>query len=290
MRKRIIAAALVLAFLLLAAVLNVNFIVEQKQEFLLGRLARAIGHGVTAAKIEIGYLPFAIRLTNPAIAGDPADAANPLVRAKDMRVNLRLLPLLLGRLQPDNITLDSPLITIVRNLDGRYNYEPQAGERKSAPNRTNRDNQIPRDRQLIALAALQITNGELRYRDLKNDGELAVSQIELTVSDFDEDEPVEMQLSAAVMTGKPNLRFNIRIGPIAGIRDYRNYPIEGDLNAERLDLGKVNRALPQFRRATPKHLRFDGIYDIKDLKFKGTLNNPSLKGAVSGTDASFRFD
>jgi len=198
--------------------------------------------------------------------------------------------LLLGRLQPANMTLDSPLITIVRDLDGRYNYEPQAGERKSAPNRTNRDNQIPRDRQLIALAALQITNGELRYRDLKNDGELAVSQIELTVSDFDEDEPVEMRLSAAVMTGKPTLRFNIRIGPIAGIRDYRNYPIEGDLNAERLDLGKVNRALPQFRRATPKHLRFDGIYDIKDLKFKGTLNNPSLKGAVSGTDASFRFD
>jgi len=188
------------------------------------------------------------------------------------------------------MTLDSPLITIVRDLDGRYNYELQAGERKSAPNRTDRNNQMPRDRQLFPLAAVQITNGELHYRDLKNDAELAVSQIELRVSDFDEDEPLEMQLSAAVMNANPNLRFNIRVGPIAGIADYRNYPIEGDLNAERLDLGKVNRALPQFRRATPKHLRFDGIYDIKDLKFKGTLNNPSLKGGVSGTDASFRFE
>jgi len=207
-----------------------------------------------------------------------------------MQVRLRFLPLFLGRFQPAQITLDSPVITIVRDADGRYNYEPQGRERKPPANRTNRSDQRSDDRQIFAIASVQITNGALRYRDLKNDAELAVSQIELRVSDFDEDEPLEMQLSAAVMTAKPNLKFNIRVGPIAGIGDYRNYPIEGDLNAERVDLGKVNRALPQFRRATPKHLRFDGIYDIKDLKFKGTLNNPSLKGAVSGTDASFRFD
>jgi len=290
MRKHIIAAALVVASLLLVAVWSVNFLVERNKDYLLGRLARTLGHGVSAAKIEISYLPMTVRLANPVVAGDPADPANPLVRAKNMQINLRLLPLLLGRLQPDNVTLDSPLITIVRDLDGRYNYEPPAGERKGNPTRTSRNNRLPRDLRLFPLAAAQITNGELRYRDLKSDGELIVSQIELTVSDFDEDEPVEVQLSAAVMTAKPNLKFNIRVGPIAGIRDYRNYPIEGDLNAERLDLGKVNRALPHFRRATPKHLRFDGIYDIKDLKFKGTLNNPSLKGAVSGTDASFRFD
>jgi hypothetical protein len=48
--------------------------------------------------------------------------------------------------------------------------------------------------------------------------------------------------------------------------------------------------VPQFRKALPRALRFDGIYTIKDLKFKGTLNNLSLKGAVTGTDASFRFE
>ena len=92
------------------------------------------------------------------------------------------------------------------------------------------------------------------------------------------------------MDAKTNLKFTSRIGPIAEIRDYRDYPIEGALDATQLDFGKVNRALPQLRKATPRHLRFDGIYDIKNLKFKGTLNNLSLKGAVSGTDASFRFE
>ena len=62
------------------------------------------------------------------------------------------------------------------------------------------------------------------------------------------------------------------------------------INATALDLGKVNKALPQFRKSLPRALRFDGIYTIKELKFKGTLNNLSLKGAVTGTDASFRFE
>ena len=290
MRKPIIAAGLVLTCLVIVAAWNVNFIVERNKDYLLGRLARAFGHAITSDKIEISYQPFALRMANLAIAGDPGDSANPLVLAKDMQVKLRFLPLFLGRLQPAKITLDSPVITIVRDADGRYNYEPQGGERKPPANRTNRSDQRANDRQIFALAAVQITNGTLRYRDLKNDSEIVLSQIDLRQSDFDEDEPVELQLTAAVMTAKPNLKFNIRVGPIAGIGDYRNYPIEGNLNAKNLDLGKVNRALPLFRRATPKHLRFDGIYDINDLKFKGTLNNPSLKGAVSGTDASFRFD
>jgi len=290
MRKLIVAAVLVLTCLLITAAWNVNFLVERNQDFLLGQLGRALGHPISAEKIVISYRPLALHMTNLVIADDPADAANPLVRAKYMRISLRVLPLLLGRFRPDKISLDSPAITIVRDADGRYNYQTQRENKKSDPNQTNRRRRTPSEGQLLPIVAAQITDGTLHYRDLKNDGELAVSQIELRVSDFDEDEPLEVRLSAAVNSAKPNLNFNVSVGPIAGIRDFRDYPIIGDLNAEQLDLGKVNRALPQFKRATPKFLRFEGIYDIKDLKFTGTLKNPSLKGAVHGTDASFRFD
>ncbi len=241
-------------------------------------------------KIEISYLPFAVHMVNLAIAGDPDDVANPLVLAKDSQIKLRVLPLLLGQFQPGQISLDSPVVTIVRDADGRYNYEPQGRNPQRAQDGTSRGEKVANVHPLFAIPALQVTNGTLRYRDLKNGGDLIVAQIQLTVSDVATDEAIEIDLAAAVMTAKPNLKFTSRIGPIAGIRDYQDYPIDGALDAQQLDLGKVNRALPQVRRALPKHLRFDGIYDIKDLKFKGTLNKPSLKGAVSGTDASFRFE
>ncbi len=287
MRKRIIAGLIVLTGLILLAAFNVNFLVERNKEYLLDRLAQTLGHAITADKVEIGYQPFAVRLTNLNIAGAAADHTSPLVLARESQINLRVLPLLLGQLQPGKITLDSPVVTIVRDADGRYNYERQERNRQRARARSET---IANDRQLFAITALQVTNGTLRYRDLKNAGDLIVAQIQLTVSDLATDEAIEIDLAAAVMAAKPNLKFTSRIGPIAEIRDYRDYPIDGALDAQQLDLGKVNRALPQLRRATPRHLRFDGIYDIKNLKFKGTLNNLSLKGAVSGTDASFRFE
>src|SRR5512132_4119020 len=110
MRKYFIAVGLVVICLFIIAAWNVNSIVADNKEYLLGRLGRSFGHAVTADKIEIGYQPFGVRLANLAIAGDPADAANPLVVAKNMHVKLRFLPLLIGRLQPAQIALDSPVI------------------------------------------------------------------------------------------------------------------------------------------------------------------------------------
>src|SRR5512139_2789150 len=249
MRKPIVSAVLVLICLLIIGALNVNLLIERNKDFVLGQLGRTLGHPVSAEKLLVSYLPLKFHMTNLVIAGDPADATTPLVRAKDMQINLRVLPLLVGQFQPDKITLDSPAITIVRDLDGRFNYETPPGNKKGEPNRTNRSSHAPGEPQLFPIAAAQITDGTLHYRDLKSDSELAVSQIELRVIDFDEDEPLEVQLSAAVNIAKPNLKFNVSVGPIAGIRDYRDYPVVGELNAEQLDLGKVNRAVPQLRRS-----------------------------------------
>jgi hypothetical protein len=147
-----------------------------------------------------------------------------------------------------------------------------------------------RDSRLLWVPSLNISGGTLRFRDLTDDGELSVTQINFKISDFESGEPFEIELEAAVNAATPNLQLKSWIGSIAEKRDFRDVPLAGVLNATALDLGKVNKGLPQFRKALPRGLRFDGIYTIKELKFKGTLSNLSLKGAVTGTDASFRFE
>lgn len=287
MRKPIIAGAAVLIGLVILAALNVDSLVERNKAFLLGRLARTLGHAATADGIQLSFTPLAMSLTNFTLG---ADAATPLVQAKKIEMELSLLPLFLGQFQPARISAEAPTITILRGADGRYNYEPRHSERNQPTPSSRPRQKESTDNPLLAIPALQVSNGTLRYRDDKNNGAISVTQIELDVSHVAIDEPVEIRFAAAVMTAQPNVKFTSRIGPIAGIADYRDYPIAGELAAEQLDLGKVNQALPQFRRSLPKHLRFDGVYDIKDLKFKGTLNRPALTGAVKGTDASFRFE
>ena len=293
MRKRIISIILLaLAGVLVLAALSTNILVQHNKSFLLRQLEQAFSRRISADTIDVTFIPFSARLKNFAIADDSISGGD-FLRATDTQVELHILPLFIGQFRIKKIALESPLITIVRNTNGRYNYERQAREEKSerdGANRRKKSSTTTQDEPSFWVPSLNISNGTLRYHDLNSGNELTLTQIKLKVSDLEADEPVEIEFDAAVMAAKVNLRFNSRIGPIEGIQDYRDFPIEGAINADALDLGKVNRALPQFRKSLPRHLRFDGIYDIKDLKFKGALNNLSLKGAISGTDASVRFE
>jgi len=294
MRKRIIGTVvLALTGLLILTVLNVNFLVRRNKDYLISQVEQALGRKITVDKIEVTLSPVGARFVNFAMTDDPAFSAEDFLRAKDLQVDLRLLPLLIGQFRLKRMVLASPLIAIVRDARGQYNFASHALNEKSDGDSADSGKNASgkkQYRQLFWVPSLNVSDGTLLYRDLKNGGELTATQINLKVNDFEWDEPFDIELEAAVMAGKHNLKFKSRIGPIAGNRDYRDVPFDGDIHADALDLGKVNTALPQFRRALPKALRFDGVYTINDLKFKGTLNNLSLKGAVTGTDASFRFE
>jgi AsmA protein len=294
MRKRIIGAVLLaLSGLVILVVLNVNFLVRRNKDSLIGQVEQALGRTITVDKIEVTLSPVGARLVNFAVADDPAFSADAFLRAKDLQVSLRLLPLLIGQIRLKKMVLESPLITIVRDREGRYNFASKSRSGKGDRENVDKSKTAPakeQDSLLFLVASLNVSEGTLRYRDLKNGGEITATQINLKVNDFEWDEPFDIQLEAAVMAAKPNLKFKSRIGPLVGNPDYRDVPFDGNIHADALDLGKVNKALPQFKKALPKVLQFDGVYTIKDLKFKGTLNNLSLKGAVTGTDASFRFE
>jgi uncharacterized protein involved in outer membrane biogenesis len=294
MRKRIIGAVvLALVGVLVLAVLNVNFLVRRNKDYLISRLEQAFGRKVTVDTIEVTLSPVGARLVNFAMADDPAFSIDAFLLAKDLRVDFRFLPLLIGQFRFKRLVLESPFITIVRDARGKYNFASSARNEKNEWEKVDDSKTASaekRDSLLFLIASMNVSDGTLRYRDLKNGGELTATQINLKVNEFEWDEPFDIELEAAIMAAKPNLKFKSRIGPMTENSDYRNVPLDGDIHVDALDLGKVNAVLPQFRKALPRALRFDGVYTIDDLKFKGTLNNLSLKGAVTGTDASFRFE
>jgi len=290
MRKRIVVTvAAVLAGVLGLALLNVNFLVRLNKDFLIDRAERALRRKVSVDQIEVTFWPLGARLINFVLADDPAFSAGDFLRAKNLRVELRILPLFIGQFRPKRMHLESPLIAVIRDAQGRYNFASRAGDVKNGRDSADTGKNL-RDSRLLFVPALNISDGTLRFRDLTDGGELTATQIDLKTTEFGSGEPFEIQLEAAIMAAKPNLKLKSRIGSIAEHRDFRDVPLAGDINADDLDLGRVNKAVPQFRKALPKALRFDGIYTIKELKFRGTLNNLSLKGAVTGNDASFRFE
>ena len=290
MRKRIVVTvAAVLAGVLGLALLNVNLLVRLNKDFLIDRAERSLRRKVSVDQIEVTFWPVGARLVNFVLADDPAFSAGDFLRAKNLRVELRILPLFIGQFRPKRMHLESPLIAVIRDAQGRYNFASRAADVKNGRDKAATRKNL-RDSRLLFVPALDISDGTLRFRDLTDGGELTATKVDLKTTEFGSGEPFEVQLEAAVMAAKPNLKLKSRIGSIADHRDFRDVPLAGEINADDLDLGRINKAVPQFRKALPKPLRFDGIYTIKELKFRGTLNNISLKGAVAGTDASFRFE
>jgi uncharacterized protein involved in outer membrane biogenesis len=294
MRTRIIrGVVLALSGVLILALLNIDFLVRRNQDYLIGHAEQALGRKMSIDKIEVSLWPFGARLENFAMADDPAFSSDDFLRAKDLQIELRFLPLIVGRLRLKRMILEAPLVTIVRNAAGQYNFASSGRNAKRDRASAEGGNQAlaeKPDSLLFLVSSLSISDGTLRYRDLRNRGGLTATQINLKIDGFAWDEPFDIQLEAAVMAAKPNLKLKSRVGPVLGNHDYRDVPLDGGLEADAVDLGKVNSALPQLKKALPKPLQFDGVYTIKDLKFKGTLNHLSLKGAVTGTDASFRFE
>src|SRR4030095_4601062 len=214
MHKRIIGAvALALGGVLVLALLNVNFLVRHNKDYLIDRLELAFGRKITIDKIEVTLSPVGARLANFPVADDPAFSADAFLRAKDLRVDLRFLPLLIGQFRFKRLVLESPLISIVRDARGQYNFASSPGnekrDRKSCDGKDTSAKKL--DSLLFLIASLNVSDGTLRYRDLKNSGELTATQINLKVNDFEWDEPFDIELEAAVMAAKRNLKFKTRL-------------------------------------------------------------------------------
>ena len=292
MCKRIIAiVALGLCSVLVLIVLNANFLARRNKDYWIGLLEQALDRKISAEKIDVTFIPVGVRLVNFAMADNPAFSNNAFIRANELQVHFRLLPLLLVKFRPEQVVLVSPFVTIVRNAKGEYNFTSRSpkSERNAGDGGTNPSGHS-QNRQSIVISALKVSDGTLRYLDSANGGELTATQIDLNVNNFEWNEPFEIKLEAAVMAAQRNLKFKSRIGPIAETKDYGDVFLDGDIQVNDLDLGKINRVAPQLQKFLPKELRFEGVYTIRDLKFRGTLNNLSLKGAVTGTDASVRFE
>src|SRR6266498_2390520 len=132
MRKRILGGVvLALSGILVLTALNLNFLVRRNKDYLIGLAEQALGRKLTVDEIDVTFWPVGARLVNFALADDPTFSADAFLRAKDLRVGLRLLPLLIGQFRLKGMVLESPLITIVRDARGRYNFASHADNEKN---------------------------------------------------------------------------------------------------------------------------------------------------------------
>ena len=176
-------------------------------------------------RIEVTYWPVGARLVNLILADDPAFSTEDFVRAKALRVELRLLPLFIGQFIPKRMGLSRRSSRWFATRKAGTTSIRAAGKRKIAGGgiAAQEHKRCGKNSRSLWLPALDIADGTLRFRDLTDGSELIATQIHLKTTEIESGDPFEIHLEAAVKAAKPNLQLESQIGSIRDIVTFATY-------------------------------------------------------------------
>jgi uncharacterized protein involved in outer membrane biogenesis len=295
MRKWIIIGAVLfcLCLVVVLALLNLNSLINRNKGYFLAQAERALARKVSVGDVGLNlWGGVGLRLSNFTMSDDPSFSSSHFVRAEDLQINVKLLPLLRKDFQVKRLILHRPLIEIIRNREGKYNFSTIGKDKNpKEPAKVEKEplEKDPKSPAMLLIAVVDISGGEVRYLDQKAGTDFRANQIDLKVRDFDLNRAFSAELAAALFSEKQNLRVQAQIGPIGSRTDISDIPVDGKADINSLDFGKLKAALPAVKAALPKEADISGIVTVKDLRLKGTLKKLTLKGALDGTGATVNF-
>jgi uncharacterized protein involved in outer membrane biogenesis len=162
----------------------------------------ALHRGVDVGEVRLSLVPTpSIRITNLSVSDKPAFATKPFFTAEQLRLRLKLWPLLFGRFEVTEFVLEKPVMNLVKQSDGSFNYGEIGGkkilgstrpEAKKKPTADKPQDSMPPP--LIMANRVRIKDGQLNFepRDQKS---FKVNGIDLSLEDFSSDQPFPFRAS-----------------------------------------------------------------------------------------------
>jgi uncharacterized protein involved in outer membrane biogenesis len=307
MRKWVLAALalLVLAVGVLAlAAANLNSALNANRDWIAKQVEAALGRSVTFDAVELSLRGgLGARVSDLRIGDDPAYSREDFLRAREVRVSVRILPALRGRFEVSRVVVASPGVALIRTQRGLNAASLGAG--KSGGGAHGAEETSGGGGSGLLLALVELEDGELRYLDrtTRPPRELLVSGLDLTASDVAAGAPIAFRLEATLTPGEG---FGVPAGaplPLAVEGVYRGEEVA----IERAELGLAEGALRASgtlglsqRQPLELRVRAEGVQlggwdgSPVELEAKGALaaaGGPELVAQLRATQGKLRgFD
>ena len=164
----------VLVVLLVGVVLSLPFLIDlnKYQDQYKPHIEEALNRKVQLQDIRLTVWPrIGARVAGFAVLDDPAFSSGPFASLSSLDVGVKLMPLLSGKVEVEEITLHSPVITVIKNKNGVLNASTIGRKGVPVPEKPSRA-PIPSTEgplkilALLAVDRVSIDGGKLTYRDL----------------------------------------------------------------------------------------------------------------------------
>jgi AsmA protein len=193
MLKWLLVGLVALGVLVVGALLALPLLLDSPamQAYVSQAAGHALGRSVKFSGLSVSALPLpSVRLRGLQVAEDPAFGPGPFVTVSEGRMRIRLRPLLQGRVELADLTLEAPRIHVVEDVTGRLNVATlgATGPSTGAPPRAGAGRPGAGVTGVVLLSRVRIANGAVDYEKAGGPGAkkatatLTLDKINVTVT------------------------------------------------------------------------------------------------------------
>lgn len=245
-------------------------------------LTQSLGRQVTLGHLDASVLSGSLVATTPSIADDPSFSSDPFLTAKQIKIGVDMLPLLLHHtLRVTGFTIEAPKISLVRADDGTWNYSSLGG--KSTP--ASAPGALPD----LTVAKIDIEDGTLTVGSRPAAGPARVyTGVNVSVEKFSFTGPFSFTLSAK-LPGDGTLDLTGTAGPIAP-GDASLTPVTADVELKHADLAAAGLVDPGAGVGGVADLSAKVVSSGQAAQLQGKLELTKLRLAKNGTPSEKPVD
>jgi len=292
MRRWLIAAGVAVVVLggaLAVAIIRLDRFLEAQRTRLAAEIEREIGRPVElgAAGVTLRGGP-GVRIAGVRVPEDPEWGGGDLLRAREARVTVRVLPALRGRFEIRRVTLEGPVLSVIRdarglNLDA-LRPRTERGRREGGSRRE-------RDRSPMVVGLADVRDGEVLYEDRRHDPPLALTarHVEISASDVTSGRPVAIEASAAVLGAEEwNLEATGSVGPPGDPPEPGTTPVDLQWRLRGVDAAALAGAAAALDVTPPRDLIVAGPVTGRG-RVRGPLDGVAVDATLDATQAALRL-
>jgi AsmA protein len=293
---KILIGLLIVVVLVVGVVLALPFLVDlnKYQDQYKPLIEDALNRKVQLQDIRLTIWPrIGARVAGVTVLDEPAFGSSPFASLTSLDVGVKLMPLLSGKVEVEEVTLRDPVITVIKNKNGVLNVSTIGRTGVELPKTPSRA-PIPSTEgplkilALLAVDRVSIVSGKLTYRDLSaaKPTEYILQDIELLLQSVRLGQSPRLHVGMLVQPFNLPVRLDGTFGPLKESADIDALNLQLGLGKTDFTIaGKtvgqnatVNISAPVINTANlPMTLPLNKPVDIKDLRIAAEVTGQEAK-------------
>lgn len=256
----------VVILLLLILIIALPFLIDlnKYQDRYRPLIEEALNRNVELQDIRLTIWPrIGARIGGFVVQDDPSFRTGPFASLASLDVGVKLLPLLKGRVDVEEITLRDPVILVLKNSQGQLNIstigaKPTAPAAPTKPEAPGQPAGSPLQAlALFAVDRVSIDGGKLTYRDesTPKPTEYTVNQLEFLLTSVHLGDSPTVHLGATVLPHNLSVHLDGTLGPLVETLDVKSFTF--NLGLGKVAMGLKGRAVGGNLDATINALQID---------------------------------